>query len=140
MSEHDESVSGGVKVERRVIYATVRDAIDRDGDDVLHIECRFSDGEKSAPISIYGGDEYEFLAHDISCFLNRRTSPSIDVEKLAEALPNMKGRVSTWKNIAAPLVGLVAMFAVVLLGPILIVVHLLKGCVICLLLNHRALI
>jgi hypothetical protein len=43
-----------------ISYVTVRDAVDRDGGDELHIECRFVNGEKSAPIVIDAG--YDELA------------------------------------------------------------------------------
>lgn len=36
----------------RVIYAAVRDAHSGDGEYELHIECRFENGEKYAPIKV----------------------------------------------------------------------------------------
>ncbi len=40
--------------EPKVIHATVREAVDDDGETVWHIECRFADGQKFAPIKVDG--------------------------------------------------------------------------------------
>ncbi len=50
--------------EPRVVEATVRD-----GDDEWHIECRFSDGQKIAAVTV--DREFERLAHQISDGLNK---------------------------------------------------------------------
>jgi hypothetical protein len=64
-----------------VIYATVRDAVEPDGTEVLHIECRFANGEKSAPIVIDG--VYDALADSIAKFLSdAQVERSIDYEKV----------------------------------------------------------
>jgi hypothetical protein len=56
-----------VTTEPRVRHATVRDAI-TDGVPELHIECRFSDGQKFAAIVVDG--EFKILAFQIAHFLN----------------------------------------------------------------------
>lgn len=51
--------------EPRVNFATVRD-----GDDELHIECRFWDGQKIAAIVV--DREFPQLAQDIANYLSRK--------------------------------------------------------------------
>lgn len=54
----------------KVIAATIRDA-----DDELHIECRFSDGQKFAAVTVAA--EFEDLARSICEFLNRDGKPAM---------------------------------------------------------------
>lgn len=55
--------------EPRVVYATVRDSLDAEGEAVLDIECRFEDGQKFAPIQIDA--EFPELAHRIAMSLSQ---------------------------------------------------------------------
>jgi hypothetical protein len=55
-----------------ISYATVRGAVNRDGEDELHIECRFVNGEKSAPIVV--DDGYDELADFIAKVLSAHTT------------------------------------------------------------------
>lgn len=57
--------------EPEIDYCTVRCATDEKGIDSFHIECRFKDGQKFAPIEVDG--EFPDLADDIAKFLNERT-------------------------------------------------------------------
>jgi len=57
-------------VEPTVKYATVRD-----GDDEWHVECRFSDGQKYAAVTV--DKPFEKLAHKIATFLNENQSEFI---------------------------------------------------------------
>lgn len=54
--------------EPTIIDATVREGIDDLGDSEWHIECRFSDGQKFAPIIVDG--EFPELADRIRDFIN----------------------------------------------------------------------
>lgn len=51
------------RTEPKVVFATVRDAIDD-----IHIECRFSDGQKFAAITV--DSEFPSLARQICEMLN----------------------------------------------------------------------
>lgn len=53
-----------------VLFCGVREGINDIGDSEWHIECRFKNGEKYAPIVVSG--EHEALAHLIADFLNAR--------------------------------------------------------------------
>jgi len=55
-------------MEPKVKYCTVRDAINENGLDELHIECRFEDGQKFPAVVVDG--EFEDLAFAIKDFLN----------------------------------------------------------------------
>lgn len=59
--------------EPQVIYATVREAVHPEdpNDTILHIECRFDDGQKFAPVTV--DSDCDELAHLISAFLNYGT-------------------------------------------------------------------
>jgi hypothetical protein len=57
--------------EPKVVKATLRDAVDENGADEIHVECWFEDGQKYAPIIIDGF--YEELAKSIAEFLNSRS-------------------------------------------------------------------
>lgn len=54
--------------EPRVMHATVREAIDADGDREWHIECRMTDGQKGAFVRV--DIECEALATRICEYLN----------------------------------------------------------------------
>lgn len=54
--------------EPKVTYATVRE-----GDEELHIECRFDDGQKFAAVKVEDG--FDGLAHGICDWLNRYVHP-----------------------------------------------------------------
>jgi len=59
----DDRARGTLTTEPTVQFATVRD-----GDNEWHIECRFSDGQKFAAVTI--AKPFEQLAHNIADFLN----------------------------------------------------------------------
>lgn len=55
-------------VEPKLKYCGVRDALNKDGINEIHLECRFDDGQKFAAVIIEGG--FENLAHFIADYLN----------------------------------------------------------------------
>jgi len=59
-----------MKPEPKLVYSTIRDAIDDIGDDEYHIECRMDDGTKAALIVVDG--DYPELANRINSFLNNQ--------------------------------------------------------------------
>lgn len=53
-----------------VAYCGVRGAEEADGTEMLHLECRFSDGQKYAAIQLYDDEIGNVLAHKVADFLN----------------------------------------------------------------------
>jgi hypothetical protein len=55
-------------MEQLPIYVGMRDVVDEKGMEVIHLECRFPDGQKYAPIEVEG--DHQLLASLITRFLN----------------------------------------------------------------------
>ena len=79
-----------------VAFATVRDG----GDDGWHIECRFEDGQKYAPITV--DHDNEPLADAIAGFLNSKTPPpDAEVREAVEVLERLRDpHISAGENLS----------------------------------------
>lgn len=85
-----QDLRAGGTPEPTVTYATVRDA-----EDELHIECRFSDGQKFAAVTVAQG--FDNLAHRIETMLNgaqQATPEPVLFNGLTEAETNATASVS----------------------------------------------
>lgn len=68
------SVAHPPKTEPEVAFCTIRDAIDANEVESIHLECRFEDGQKFAAVEVAGGYDKlaHKLAHKLADFLNEK--------------------------------------------------------------------
>jgi hypothetical protein len=61
--------------EPTVTFCTQRIAVDKNGIDEIHLECRFSDGQKFAAVIV--DSDFPELANRIETFLNMNCEPAM---------------------------------------------------------------